>query len=653
VGVIATALVLSLAMSARADPPSLSLFGATDAEIGQTIHVRAGLTGKQSASGQISFEVFGPGDPLCEGPALTPAPASASVSGEGDWASGDFAPPSLGEYRWSAHFVDDVDSSTADSKCSAGSIVTKATPGMTGNASDGVVGTNIHDEATLTEAFSPTGEVTFSVFGPADTGCATALKTTAAPIQGAVATSADFLAQEAGEFRWTAKYPGDANNEPFTLACTAANQTSLVGKASPTLTGVATSAQVGQSITDNATLAGAFFGPQGHLVFRAYGPGDETCGTAAKYEETVAVSANGSYSPTGFTPPPGLYRWTVEYKEDANNKSAGTVCDAANQSSAVGTVPVTLTAAATGGVVGNPVSATATIAQGAIPAGQITFRAFSPGDANCAGTAAFSSTVNVSGNGSYASAAFVPSRVGSYRWTVDYSGDNNHAPATAGCGKATSTVSQARPAIAGRVRQRVPVGTSFRDTATIQGAYAPTGTVTFRIYGPVSAGCAKPLFVNTVAVGGDGTARSDPFVTQRPGRYSFVASYSGDARNQGAIEPCDSVGQAALVQKRQPKVQPRARLIGGRRISIRAHLAGGASPSGVINFRLYGPGDKRCKDKPAFSGGITVRSNGSYSIAEYLATAKGIYRLKVGYSGDQRNRPYRSSCSGAQPIRVG
>ncbi|MDX6588833.1 MAG: hypothetical protein QOI84_107, partial [Solirubrobacterales bacterium] len=587
------------------------------------------------------------------GPALTPAPASASVSGEGEYPSGDFEPASPGEYRWSAHFVDDVDSSTADSECSAGSTVAKATPGMTGNASGGVVGTNIHDEVTLTEAFSPTGEVTFSVFGPADTGCATALETTTAPIQSAVATSVDFLAQEAGEFRWTAEYPGDANNEPVSLACTAANQTSLVDKASPTLTGVATSAQVGQSITDNATLSGGF-SPGGHLVFRAYGPGDETCGTAAEiYEAVVVVSGNGSYSPTGFVPPLGLYRWTVEYEEDANNKSAETVCGAANQSSAVGTVAVTLTAAATGGTVGNPVSATATIAQGAIPGGQITFRAFSPGDANCAGTAAFSSTVNVSGNGSYGSAAFVPSRVGNYRWTVDYSGDVNHVPATAGCGKATSTVSQARPSIAGGVRQRVPVGTSFRDTATIQGAYAPTGTVTFRIYGPVSAGCAKPVFVDTVAVTGNGTVRSDPFVTQRPGRYSFVASYSGDARNQGATEPCDSVGQAALVQKRQPKVQPRARLIGGKRISIRAHLAGGASPSGVINFRLYGPGDKRCKGKPAFSGGITVRSNGSYSIAEYLATEKGIYRLKVGYSGDQRNRPYKSSCSGAQPIRVG
>jgi hypothetical protein len=132
-----------------------------------------------------------------------------------------------------------------------------------------------------------------------------------------------------------------------------------------------------------------------------------------------------------------------------------------------------------------------------------------------------------------------------------------------------------------------------------------------------------------------------------------VTSYSGDTSNKGASEPCDSIGQAAQVQKRTPKVKPRALLMGARQISIRAHLSGGVSPSGVINFRLYGPGDRRCKRKPAFSGGITVKSNGSYSLATYLATKAGIYRLSVGYSGDARNKRYKGSCSAAQSIQVG
>jgi hypothetical protein len=535
-----------LAATASGAPPSLGL-AATDALVGQAIHANAQLSESPGASGEISFEVFGPGDPNCSGPALTPTPASAAVTGEGEYSSGDFTPPNAGDYRWSAHYSGDDENLPADSFCSA---------------------------------------------------------------------------------------------------------VSAVAKASPTVAGVASSAViVGSPISDVATLSGGFT-PGGQLLFRAYGPGDTSCTGEVKYEATVAVAGAGSYSPAGFSPGPGLYRWTVEYEGDQNNEAASTVCGAANQSSAVGVIAPTLTASATGGTVGNPVTATASIQEGAIPAGQITFKAFSPGDANCSGNVAFSSTIGVSGNGSYRSAAFVPSRVGTFRWTVSYSGDPNHAPTAAGCGTATSSMSQARPSITGAVGQVLTVGTPFRDTATLSGGYAPGGTITFRIYGPVAAGCAKPAFVDTVAVAGNGTIQSDPFVAKRPGRYSFVASYSGDAANQGTTQPCDSAGQAALVQKRTLKVKPRAHLKGNR-ILIRANLSGGASPSGVINFRLYSPGNSRCKDKPAFSGGIGVRSNGTYSLAKYLATKSGVYRLLVGYSGDQRNKRSRGTCGDVQTIRVG
>jgi hypothetical protein len=754
---IALGLGLLLAVASPAAPPSLSIT-ATDAVIGQTIQATAQLSESPEATGEISFEVFGPGDPTCSGPALSPAPASASATGEGEYSSGEFTPPAAGGYSWSARYSGDEKNPAADSTCAAVSTVGKASPGLTGNASDSAVNTTIHDEATVTGGFSPAGEVTFRIYGPTDTDCLTPLATGAVPIQDGHATSADFLPQQAGEFRWTAAYSGDENNEAVSTACGAANQSSAVGKASPTLAGLATSAvTVGSPITDSATLAGGFatggqlvfraygpgdqacttdqyeetvavngngsysppgffppagsyrwtvsysgdenneavslncgavnqasnvskaapalvgvatsvvtvgspitdgvtlaggFSPGGQLVFRAYGPGDQTCATVAKYKEAVVVNGNGSYSPPGFSPPAGLYRWTVEYSGDGNNESAGTACGAANQASAVGTVAVTLSAGATSSTIGDPVVATASIQEGAIPAGQITFKAFSPDDVNCSGAAAFSSTISVSGNGSYRSTPFTPTRVGAFRWTVDYSGDPNHASTVADCGKAISNISQAKPSITSGVEGQLVVGTSFRITATLQGGYTPGGTISFQIYGPVAAGCAKPSAVNTVTVAANGTVSSDPFVAQRPGRYSFVTSYSGDAANQGATEPCDQSGQAAQVSKRTPKVKPRAQLKGGHQISIRAHLAGAASPSGVINFRLYRPGDTRCKGKPAFSGGLTVRSNGSYLLARYLATKPGAYRLSVGYSGDQRNRRSKPNCRAAQQIRI-
>jgi len=650
--VISTGLGLLLAVSSSAASPTLSV-AAADATVGQAIHATAQLSESPNASGEISFEVFGPGDPTCSGPALTPAPAPASVIGEGEYASGDFTPAEAGEYHWSAHYSGDLENPAADSACSAASIVGRASPGVAGTASSGVVGTAIHDEVELTGGFSPTGEVVFRVYGPGDTGCLTPLETESVPLQAGHATSGDFVPQQAGEFRWTAAYGGDANNEASATACGASEQSSAVAKAAPGLAGVATSAvTVGSSITDVATLSGGFEA-SGQIVFRAYGPGDASCSGAVEYEATVPVDGDGPYSPSGFSPAAaGLYRWTAAYGGDANNEASATACGASEQSSAVGTIAVTLEAGATSGTVGSPVTATASIQEGATPGGQITFAAFPPGDASCSGAPAFSSTVDVAGNGSYRSAAFVPTRVGAVRWAVGYSGDPNHAPATVGCGKATSTVSQARPSIAGTVTSRLTLGSPVQLTATLQGGYAPTGTVSFQIYGPGATDCAQPLSVDTVAVHGNGAVSSDPFVARRPGRYSFVASYSGDSANQQATEPCDPSGRAAQVEKRMPKVKPRGRLLSGDRILIRARLSGAISPSGVINFRLYRPGDKRCAGKPAISGGVTVRSNGSYALAQYLATKAGVYRLSVGYSGDQRNRRFKGGCPGAQPIRV-
>ncbi len=648
---IATGLGLLLAVTSSAAPPNLSIV-ATDAVIGQTIQATAQLSESPDASGEISFEVFGPGDPTCSGPALSPAPPTAPVTGEGEYLSGEFTPPEAGVYRWSAHYSGDLENPTADSTCSAASTVSKASIGLAGTASTGVVNTGIHDEATVSGGFSPTGEVIFRIYGPGDTACLTPLETGAVPLQDDHAISADFLPQQAGEFRWTVEYAGDANNEPAGLPCGSANQASAVGKASPTLVGVATSAvAVGSPITDGATLASGFEA-SGQLVFRAYGPGDPTCASAPQYEATVAVDGNGLYSPSGFSPAAGLYRWTVEYAGDANNEPASLPCGSANQASAVGTITATLAASATGGTVGNPVTATASIQDGAIPTGQITFTAFSPGDANCSGAAAFSSTVNVSGNGSYRSAVFVPSRVGTFRWTVSYSGDPNHAPTSAGCGSATSSVSPAGPSIASNVAQRLLVGTSFRVTAALQGGYTPGGTITFEIYRRVAAGCAKPVAVDVVPVAGNGTFSSDLLVARQPGAYSFGASYSGDAANQSATDPCDPSGPAVRVYRRTPQVRPRARLNEGHQISIRARLSGAASPSGTINFRLYRPGDNQCQRKPAFSGGVTARSNGNYLLGQYFATKSGVYRLSVSYSGDQRNRQYKPTCRGAQQIRI-
>ena len=214
-------------------------------------------------------------------------------------------------------------------------VAAAATPGLTLTATDATVGGAIHASAELAEVTPTAGEeITFEVFGPGDPTCSGSPLTPApapAPVNGpSTYESGDFTTTAAGTYHWRAKYPGDGENEAAESDCTA---TSTVAKASPGLSGSATaSAAAGQTITDEATLSGAFEAT-GHILFRAYGPGDATCAEAPAYEEQVTVSGNGVYEPAGFAATAGAYRWTASYSGDTNNEEASTACAAAGQTS--------------------------------------------------------------------------------------------------------------------------------------------------------------------------------------------------------------------------------------------------------------------------------------------------------------------------------
>jgi hypothetical protein len=105
----------------------------------------------------------------------------------------------------------------------------------------------------------------------------------------------------------------------------------------------------------------------------------------------------------------------------------------------------------------------ATLSGGDDPTGTITFRLFGPDDPLCQSAPAFTSTVVVSGNGTYISGAFTPShsQFGSYQWTAHYSGDSDNAPSASLCGLEPITVTRI-PAhfIAYEVDQATPLRAS-------------------------------------------------------------------------------------------------------------------------------------------------------------------------------------------------
>ncbi len=334
--------------------PTLTTSATGGVTVGQAIHDVATLSGAFNPTGTISFDVFGPGDAACETPTAVPPPQA--VAGNGDYPSGDYMTSAPGTHRWIAHYSGDANNAAVDTTCTdanESSTVNQATVTLTTNATGGVtVGQPIHDVATLSGGSNPTGAISFDVFAPGDTGCATPINVSTSTVTGAGSyTSSDYTTTLVGTYRWIAHYSGDSNNAAIATTCTDANESSAVNQASPSIATRAspTTAIVGQSLTvgDTATLTGAY-NPGGSVTFTLYS--DNQCTTPA----TPGVSGSGaigtdgtaSYS-TSWTPgAAGTFYWLAGFDGDDNNAATST-CGGSNEQIVVGQPSPTPTPTAT------------------------------------------------------------------------------------------------------------------------------------------------------------------------------------------------------------------------------------------------------------------------------------------------------------------
>jgi hypothetical protein len=98
------------------------------------------------------------------------------------------------------------------------------------------------------------------------------------------------------------------------------------------------------------------------------------------------------------------------------------------------------------------------------------------------------------------------------------------------------------------------LGAPVRDTATLTGGSAPTGTVTFRLFNDIA--CANQVMTSTNALAGS-SATSDWFVPAATGTYYWTARYNGDAHNQPAYSGCNAANESATIAPFAPPAYTR------------------------------------------------------------------------------------------------
>jgi uncharacterized repeat protein (TIGR01451 family) len=508
-------------------PTAITTSAEQSVSVGNAISDSANLTGATAdAGGTITFSAYGPSaSPDCSGTAVYTT--TVSVSGPGTYGPASFTPATAGTYYWIASYSGDAKNLGSTGTCGdegENDTVNKVTPQISTDASADVeIGGSISDTATVSGGHSPSGTVTFSLYGPDDANCDGAvIFTSTVALSGGSATSGSFTPSAVGTYRWTATYNGDANNNSVSEGCNGENENVDVTKASPSITtslvsgeqsGTTIDIALGDSAHDTSALHDATADAGGTVHYQVFL--DASCQTLYTDAGTKAVvnGVPGDSNSVQFILA-GNYYWSADYSGDAKNESASSSCDLEVVS--VGLNHPTISTNASGSVVvGGDIHDTATLADGFEPTGSITFQLFGPDDASC-DSAIFTSIVAVDGNGDYNSDPFTTSEPGTYRWIATYSGDANNAAVSGECGDLNEDVLVTIPNIH-----------AVKLVATNDGEFGPTSvanpgdTLTFQI---------------TVSNSGNGAATNVP-VSDDLTPVLAHATYNGDCSNA-----CSQVG---------------------------------------------------------------------------------------------------------------
>ena len=428
----------------------------------------------------MTFNVYAASDSTCATPLnASPIASSSNTTGPNPtYTSGDYTPAHAGTYKWIASFAGDADNNAVAGACNApneSSVVNPKNPTISTQASGPVpVGSAIHDVATLTGPFGVPDKslVTFNVYASSDSTCATPLN--ASPIASVsnttganpTYTSADYTPAHPGTYKWIASFAGDTDNHSVAGACNAANESSVVNPAAPTISTQASGpVQVGSAIHDVATLTGPFGVPDKSLVtFNVYASSDSTCATPLNASPIASVSnttgANPTYTSADYTPAhAGTYKWIASFAGNADNTAVAGKCGDANESSLVNPASPAISTSASGPVtVGSAIHDVATLtgAVGVPDKSLVTFNVYAASDSTCAtplNASPIASVSNTTGaNPTYTSADFTPAHAGTYKWIASFAGNADNTAVAGKCGDAneSSLVNPAGPAISTR-----------------------------------------------------------------------------------------------------------------------------------------------------------------------------------------------------------
>jgi hypothetical protein len=402
---------------AKATPSISTTQQPATAGIGSSIADHVTVSGGYNPSGTVTFRLYDNA-----GATGSPLFSDTKTLSSGSATSGGYATTATGTYYWVATYNGDANNNTIASGTAEEPVtVTMATPSIsvTPSPATAAIGSSIAAQATVTSGYSPTGTVTFKLYdNPNATG--PALFTDAKSVSSGSATSGGYVPPSTGTYYWVASYGGDANNGSASSGTAAAPVTVSTATPSISTTQQPTTASVGSSIVDTATVSGGH-NPTGTVTFKLYNNPDAT-GTAV-FTDTEPLANGGATSAGYATTLAGTYYWVATYSGDSDNVPVG---------SGTADEPVTVTKLApsiagkrrpASAKVGKRIGDMVVVSGGYLPTGTVTFRLYKKRAG--VGKPVLTSTKSLV-HGRAVSAPYKPKAPGKYYWVATYNGDGNN-----------------------------------------------------------------------------------------------------------------------------------------------------------------------------------------------------------------------------------
>ncbi len=192
------------------------------------------------------------------------------------------------------------------------------------------------------------------------------------------------------------------------------------------------------------------------------------------------------------------------------------------------------------------------------------------------------------------------------------------------------------------------LGSVLNDSATVTGGYIPTGSITFRLYGPNNTTCAgTPIYAQTVGLSGTSAATSPGFHTAAVGTYEWTAYYSGDTNNNPASSGCGAEAVVITVPPTIPTITTALSESSGKVgdwVFDTATLYGvTANAGGTVTYTVYT--NNTCTLGAQGAGTVTVTNHLVPNSNPVIFGTVGTWYWQAVYSGDGNNRGAASACT--------